>query len=310
MPENCWQSECIPRGQPSPLKPKGSIEAKKGAFGWGEAVTGRKAKPHRWDIGLEAKGVKVRLHQFLSRTGHFSSKRDVKNAIWNGDITVNGSIVKDIAYQFNSRTKPVEYQGKRLHLPDADLIYVFHKPPGYLCARLNAKERAIGKRSVFDLFEGRVDSTVFARLLTVGRLDEATTGLLFITTSGDVVHRITAPEHHVAKRYWVSAKRPLTEEAELHLTGGVTIELEVDGHTSDYTTQPASIERVGDRDFILEVQEGKKRQVRRMVSAVGNAVEHLHRLSIAGATLDQFDLNEGAFVEVTSTQLEAWLTED
>lgn len=250
--------------------------------------------------------MKVRLHQFLSKTGHFSSKREAKDAVWRGEITVNGSIVKDIAYQFNPRTRPVEYNGRRLFLPDSDITFVMNKPSGYLCARINENERAIGKRSVFDLFEEHVDSTVHARLLTVGRLDEATTGLLIVTTSGDLVHRVTAPEHHVAKRYWVSSKRPLTEEAGQQLVEGVSIELESEGAISYYLTQPATLERVNDRDFILEVVEGKKRQVRRMVAAVGNAVEHLHRLSIGNADLEDFDLDEGAMREVKPAEIEAW----
>ncbi len=267
---------------------------------------GRKAKARSLEVHFEVIELKVRLHQFLSKTGHFSSKREAKDAVWRGEITVNGSIVKDIAYQFNPRTRPVEYNGRRLFLPDSDITFVMNKPSGYLCARINDNERAIGKRSVFDLFEEHVDATVHARLLTVGRLDEATTGLLIVTTSGDLVHRITAPEHHVLKRYWVSAKRPLTEEAEQQLIEGVSIELESEGVISYYLTQPARLERVHERDFILEVSEGKKRQVRRMVAAVGNAVEHLHRLSIANATLDQFDLDEGALVEVKPSEIESW----
>lgn len=267
---------------------------------------GRKAKARSLEVHFGVIELKVRLHQFLSKTGHFSSKREAKDAVWRGEITVNGSIVKDIAYQFNPRTRPVEYNGRRLFLPDSDITFVMNKPSGYLCARINDNERAIGKRSVFDLFEEHVDATVHARLLTVGRLDEATTGLLIVTTSGDLVHRITAPEHHVLKRYWVSAKRPLTEEAEQQLIEGVSIELESEGVISYYLTQPARLERVHERDFILEVSEGKKRQVRRMVAAVGNAVEHLHRLSIANATLDQFDLEEGALVEVKPSEIESW----
>lgn len=267
---------------------------------------GRKAKGRSLEVQLEVTKLKVRLHQFLSKTGHFSSKREAKDAVWRGEITVNGSIVKDIAYQFNPRTRPVEYQGRRLFLPDSDITFVLNKPSGYLCARINENERAIGKRSVFDLFESEVDATVHARLLTVGRLDEATTGLLIVTTSGDLVHRVTAPDHHVAKRYWVSSKRPLTEEAEQQLVEGVSIELESEGVISYYLTQPSKLERINERDFILEVVEGKKRQVRRMVAAVGNAVEHLHRLSIANAALEDFDLDEGAMREVKPTEIEAW----
>lgn len=284
----------------------GLIGAHCSPFGMPACWLGRKAKGGSLEVQSEVTELKVRLHQFLSKTGHFSSKREAKDAVWSGEITVNGSVVKDISYQFNPRTRAVEYQGRRLFLPDSDITFVLNKPSGYLCARINENERAIGKRSVFDLFEGHVDATVHARLLTVGRLDEATTGLLIVTTSGDLVHRVTAPEHHVAKRYWVSSKRPLSQEAEQQLVEGVSIELESEGAISYYLTQPSKLERVNDRDFILEVVEGKKRQVRRMVAAVGNAVEHLHRLSIANADIEDFDLDEGAMREVKPSEIEAW----
>ena len=62
--------------------------------------------------------MKIRLHQFLSKCGEFSSKRKIKEAIWNGEILVNNSIVKDIKFEFNSNTKVVSYNGKILKLPE------------------------------------------------------------------------------------------------------------------------------------------------------------------------------------------------
>ena len=76
--------------------------------------------------------MKIRLHQFLSKTGEFASKSDVKQAIWNGKITVNGSVVKDIAFQFNPSKKKVEYNGNELSLPITDFYFLLNKPKGYI----------------------------------------------------------------------------------------------------------------------------------------------------------------------------------
>ena len=131
--------------------------------------------------------MKVRLHQFLSRTGLFPSKRDVKEAIWSGDITVGGSVVKDISFQFNANTKAVEWKGETLRLPGLHRTFVLDKPLDVICSRLNKQERALGKRSVFNLLRELVNDSTYDRLLTVGRLDEQTTGLLLLTTDGHLV---------------------------------------------------------------------------------------------------------------------------
>jgi 16S rRNA U516 pseudouridylate synthase RsuA-like enzyme len=65
--------------------------------------------------------MKLRLHQFLSKTGRFASKRDLKEAVWAGDVTVNGSVVKDIAFQFNPAKKEVQFKGETLRLPSDEI---------------------------------------------------------------------------------------------------------------------------------------------------------------------------------------------
>ena len=104
------------------------------------------------EVGARASAMKLRLHQFLSKTGHFTSKREVKEAVWSGDITVNDSVVKDIAFQFNARKKEVAYRGTPLRLPSEERTFLLNKPRGVVCSRLNSQEAALGKRSVFEVF--------------------------------------------------------------------------------------------------------------------------------------------------------------
>ena len=242
--------------------------------------------------------MKVRLHQFLSRTGQFSSKREVKEAIWSGEVTVAGSVVKDIAFQFNANTKEVQWMGEPLHLPGLHRTYVLNKPKGVICSRLNRQERSLGKHSVFELLREHVDDSTYDRMLTVGRLDEATTGLLILTTDGHLVHRIASPDGKVDKTYAVKTDQPVPEDDLETLREGLAIELEENGVLSTYNTAPARVVVEEDGTLLLTISEGKKRQVRRMFASLGFEVLDLHRRSIGGLNLDLFDLAEGASVEM------------
>lgn len=239
--------------------------------------------------------VKVRLHQYLSRTGRFSSKRDVKDAIWAGEIRVAGSVVKDIAFQFNANTKTVEWNDELLHLPGLHHTFVLNKPAGVICSRLNKQEHALGKRSVFEVMKDKLDESTYDRMLTVGRLDEATTGLLILTTDGHLVHSIASPEAKVEKTYAVTTDNPVQASDIERLRSGVQIELEVDGNVHHYETLPAHV-HVEDEVVVMTVSEGKKRQIRRMFSSLGYEVLTLHRRSVGGLHLGLLDLGEGEFV--------------
>jgi len=251
----------------------------------------------------QTRPVKVRLHQFLSRTGIFSSKRDVKDAIWAGEITVGGSVVKDISFQFNANTKTVEWNGEALRLPGLHHTFVLNKPTDVICSRLNKQERALGKRSVFSVIRKMVNDSVFDRLLTVGRLDEQTTGLLLLTTDGHLVHDITSPDKHVEKTYAVSLDRELQSADIKILSEGLIIDLEVDGVTTPYTTAPANVSVNEQGLVLLTISEGKKRQVRRMFAALDYTVERLHRVSIGDLNLGTFGVEPGQAVEIEETLL-------
>ena len=247
--------------------------------------------------------MKLRLHQFLSKTGHFPSKREVKQAIWDGDITVKGSVIKDISFQFNPRTKTVEYRGQLLELPNDHMTFLLNKPIGYICSRLSEQERSLNKRSVFELFIDSVEPSTYDRLLTVGRLDEATTGLLLVTTDGTMVHDITSPDREIRKTYEVVTRDPISTEQLISLQQGVDIHLEDSGVVTSYTSRPADVQRIESDLLHLTISEGKKRQVRRMLEAVGNEVVHLHRLGIESLVLSEFNLDVGEFYPMEKQEI-------
>jgi len=248
--------------------------------------------------------MKLRLHQFLSKTGHFASKQAVKQAVWAGEVTVNGSIIKDIAFQFKVAKKEVAYKGQVLRLPSEDRTFLLNKPTGVICSRLNPQERSLGKRSVFEMFRDSVTPTEYERLVTVGRLDEDTSGLLLVTTSGALVHRIASPETQVAKVYCVTTASPVSEEQRLRLEDGLDIELEVNGEVEMYRTRPAKVKIVNPCITSLSLSEGKKRQVRRMFAALGHEVVALERTAIGGLDLAEYNLERGEFVDVSEDNVE------
>jgi 16S rRNA pseudouridine516 synthase len=105
----------------------------------------------------------------------------------------------------------------------------------------------------------------------IGRLDEDTTGLLLLTDDGALIHRLTSPKHHVPKVYEVGCKHPVSDEQLERLRSGVMLDDE------PLPVRAAAAERTGDSTLALTLTEGKYHQVKRMIAAVGNRVETLHR---------------------------------
>lgn len=212
-------------------------------------------------------------------------------------------MVKDISFQFNANTKAVEWKGEALRLPGLHHTFVLNKPSGFICSRLNKHERALGKQSVFSVVREVVNDSIFDRLLTVGRLDEETTGLLLLTTDGHIVHDIASPDKHVEKTYAVKLDRELQPYDMETLSKGLTIDLEVNGDVTPFTTAPAVVS-IDDEGLVsLTISEGKKRQIRRMFAALDYTVEGLHRTSIGGLNLNMFGVRSGEAVEIEETLL-------
>ena len=151
---------------------------------------------------------------------------------------------------------------------------------------------------MFELLRSFVDDSTYDRMLTVGRLDEQTTGLLILTTDGHLVHRIASPDSKIKKVYAVKTDQPPSEKDLDALRKGVEIELEENGMTHAYQTLPAGVEVEEDETVVMTISEGKKRQVRRMFATLGYEVMDLHRRSIGGLNLGLLNLAEGASLEM------------
>ena len=163
-------------------------------------------------------------------------------------------------------------------------VWVVNKPAGVVSTAREPGERP----AVVEL----VDST--ARLYPVGRLDADSTGLLLLSNDGELANRLTHPRYEVAKTYRARLRRPPGERDLELLRRGVELE--------DGPTAPAEVTRVGERELEVVLREGRNRQVRRMLEAVGNEVVALRRVRFGSLALG--DLAEGASRRLTGPEVE------
>jgi 23S rRNA pseudouridine2605 synthase len=222
----------------------------------------------------------VRLNAYLARAG-VASRRKADELIKAGRVTVNGE--RGQLNTFVEGRDRVEVDGEPV--AKQALAYVLlHKPAGVVTTASDPQ----GRPTVVGLVEHA------SRVVPVGRLDVDTTGALLLTNDGPLAHRLAHPRYGVEKLYEVETWKPIGDDALRALANGVELE---DGPTS-----PARVRRTGPGSFELVLHEGRNRQVRRMVEAVGGRVRRLHRSRYAGLRVD--GLEPGAWRELTRAELE------
>jgi 23S rRNA pseudouridine2605 synthase len=199
----------------------------------------------------------MRLAKYLAHGG-IASRRMSEKLIANGRVTVGGEVVTDPARDVGDGDD-VRVDGSPVGA-EAREVWAVNKPAGVVST---AKEPGSRPAVV-----GLVHSE--ARLYPVGRLDVDSTGLLLLTNDGELANRLTHPRYEVPKAYLVELRRPPAERDLRRLAGGVELE--------DGATAPAEVRRLGERQIEIVLREGRNRQVRRMVEAVGNRVESLCRV--------------------------------
>lgn len=246
--------------------------------------------------------MKLRLHQFLSRTGAFSSKNELITAIAKSEITIDGKTITNPMHIFDAK-KRVCWKGTPLKRVTAKTCIAINKPEGYLSSRLTPEDTRLGKKSVFQLIDG-LDEKTEKSLFCAGRLDEDSSGLLIITNDGKLGSKLTAPGSGIEKTYHATLARPITDNELDKLRKGVIIQLEENGKITSYTTKPCRADAMPDRKQLkLILAEGKKREVRRMLESIGNKVVRLERTAIGKLTLQELKLGKGQYAIMAVEQL-------
>ena len=201
----------------------------------------------------------------ISKAG-LGSRTEARSWIHAGKVQVNGRVVQNPDQWVDMERDRVKFDGKPLERRDR-IYLLLYKPTGYLTTYKDPE----GRKTVYDLLED-VDTFVSP----VGRLDMDTSGLLILTNDTQFAERIMNPDFHVPKTYLVKASALLSEEQLEQLRRGVEL--------SDGPTRPAVVRRVRDQGkythFEITLTEGRNRQVRRMVEAVGAHVLKLVRVKI------------------------------
>jgi len=215
----------------------------------------------------------MRLNRFLARAGR-GSRRSVEDLVRAGRVAVNGETVRDLGRRVEPGVDLVTLDGAPLHLPDDTRVYAFHKPRGVV-STLVAQD---GRPSLL-AYRRRADLP--DRFVPVGRLDAESTGLLLWTDDGDLNQRLARPASGVWKTYEVELDGPLPPASVPELTGGGLV---IDGRPC----RPCRLRMKPDattRHWIMELHEGRRRQIRRMFEAVGLKVVALHRTAVGPVKL-------------------------
>ena len=232
--------------------------------------------------------VSMRLQKFLARSG-VASRRGSENLMTAGRVKVNGVVVTGLGTKVDPSADVVTVDD-RLIDPGGEPVYLMlNKPVGYITSMGDP----FGRPTVAELVPDDIPG-----LFPVGRLDMDTTGLLLFTTDGAMGYRLLHPSFHVSKVYLVEPDRPVTDEQLEALSAGVMLD--------DTLTLPATARRVSGYTGIprveLVITEGRKRQVRRMFTRVGNGVAGLHRAAFGPLRVD--GLQEGAWRHLTETEVQ------
>lgn len=210
----------------------------------------------------------MRLDYFVANATDLSRK-EAKRAISKGQVERNGSQCRQASVQVETGDD-IRLDGTGLTLP-GERYLMLHKPQGVISATTDSQQP-----TALDLLPAGVRDG----LHIAGRLDRDTTGLLLLTTDGQWSHRITSPRAECAKTYRVGLSEPITREAVALLERGVRLK------DDPAPTRPAGVTSIDEQTIELTISEGRYHQIKRMMAAVGNHVDSLHRLRVGAILLD------------------------
>ena len=234
----------------------------------------------------------MRINKYISLSG-FASRRAADELVADGRVQVNGETISDLGHQVDETKDQVMVDGKLLKLPTnkKSKVIMFHKPAGCVCT----KDDPQGRRTVYDYLPPGYHNFKY-----VGRLDLQSRGLLLFTDDGELLHRLTHPSYEIPRSYYVWTTRPLSDAAAQKLVDGVDIR---DPEDPDAQEEIAFATDVYLENGFAELVliEGKNREIRRMMRAIGYEIRDLKRVSYCKIQLG--DLPAGDFRELTADEM-------
>ncbi len=215
----------------------------------------------------------MRLNRFLARAGH-GSRRSVETLIREGRVTIDDEIVTDLGRQVDPEITLVKVDGVPTNTPKDFRIYAFNKP-------LDVVSTLKSQGGQPSLEPYRLQSEIPDRFVAIGRLDSESTGLLLWTDDGNLNQALCSPDSGIWKTYEVilgadlpPTKIPLLTEGKIFIDGRLC--------------RPCRLEMAENkttRHWVIQIHEGRRRQIRRMFKKVGVKVMHLHRVAVGPVQL-------------------------
>ncbi|MBO4219138.1 MAG: rRNA pseudouridine synthase [Erysipelotrichaceae bacterium] len=214
-----------------------------------------------------------RLQKVIARSG-LASRRKAEELITQGRVKVNGETVTTLGTQV-SNSDIITVDGRSLQREEL-VYYLLNKPRKYVSTAADEHDRA----KVTDLID------CSERIFPVGRLDYDSTGLLILTNDGEFANLLTHPKYHIPKTYHVTVRGVLDKNEILTLRRGVVLDDGVKTMRSE--VQMVNYDREADKCTVdITIYEGRNRQVRRMMEALGHEVTRLHRTRFGTVVDDQ-----------------------
>lgn len=233
----------------------------------------------------------MRLDKLLS-TLHYGSRKELKEDIKQGYITVNGTVITQPNYHIDPVRDAIFYHGEQVFYNDS-IIIMMHKPQGVVSANHDTDHKTVIE--LLDEKYQRLDVHV------AGRLDIDTEGLLLLTNDGTIIHKLIHAKKRIEKVYEVTTENPINNIEDLHKP--MTL---LDGNNHPYQPQSPRIVAHQENTVTIAITEGKFHQVKRMFKAIGHTVIYLKRIRIHTVQLDS-DLSVGDYRVLTESEKEQLL---
>ena len=230
----------------------------------------------------------MRLQKYLADAG-IGSRRKCEEFIISGLVRLNGEIAK-IGAVVHPGMDLVEFEGKVINVQQERVVLMLNKPRGVICTASDPQ----GRPTVMDYFRD-----LPYRVYNIGRLDYDSEGLLLFTNDGELAYRLTHPKFMVRKTYYAITDGELTQEQKRALETGIELE---DGVTAPAEVRAIKTTHNGKTAFQITIREGKNREIRRMLSAIGHETLLLRRLSMGPVKMG--DLARGSWRFLTEQELQ------